>query len=129
MTTSDATAHSGSNDLPITIGAQLTTDRTIDTDVCVVGSGCGGASLACRLAEAGVRVVVVEQGGYWGSRDFDQRELHMLAKIDGGRGLDTSADGGAVSQGCRLSHRAFRQMASDESRIGRRAGAVGLWLR
>lgn len=96
MTDGDVPMKSGSNDLPITIGAQLTRDTTVDTDVCVIGSGCGGASLACRLAEAGVRVVVVEQGGYWGSRDFDQRELHMLAKIDGGRGLDTSVDGSAA---------------------------------
>ena len=59
MTASDVNTRSGSNDLPITIGTQLTADRTVDTDVCVVGSGCGGASLACRLAEAGVRVVVV----------------------------------------------------------------------
>jgi len=85
-----------SNDLAITIGAQLTSDTVVGADVCVIGSGCGGASLACRLAEAGHRVIVVEQGAYWGSRDFDQREVHMLAKIDGGRGLDTSADGGAA---------------------------------
>ncbi len=62
-------------------------------DVCVIGSGCGGASLAARLAEAGKSVVIVEQGGYYTKDDFDQREAHMLAKIDGGRGLHTSVDG------------------------------------
>ncbi len=63
-------------------------------DVCVIGSGCGAASLAVRLAEAGRSVVIVEQGGYYTKADFDQREIDMLAKIDGGRGLSTSDDGG-----------------------------------
>jgi choline dehydrogenase-like flavoprotein len=65
-------------------------------DVCVIGSGCGGATLAARLAEAGRDVVIVEQGGYYTKDDFDQREINMLAKIDGGRGLDTSGDGSVV---------------------------------
>lgn len=62
-------------------------------DVCVIGSGCGGASLAARLAERGRSVVILERGGHYTSRDFDQRELNMLAKIDGGRGLHASTDG------------------------------------
>ncbi|MDP2343356.1 MAG: GMC family oxidoreductase [Deltaproteobacteria bacterium] len=85
-----------SNDLPIISGTQLRKDTEDEADVVVIGSGCGGASLACRLAEQGKKVIVVEQGGYHGSRDFDQRELHMLAKIDGGRGLDTAHDGAAA---------------------------------
>ena len=63
-------------------------------DVCVVGSGCGGASLAARLAARGRSVVIVEQGGYYTKDDFDQREMNMLAKIDGGRGLSVSDDAG-----------------------------------
>ncbi|MCB9678302.1 MAG: GMC family oxidoreductase [Alphaproteobacteria bacterium] len=77
----------------ITHGRELTGDTRIDCDVVVVGSGCGGATLAMRLAEEGRDVVVLEQGGHYTSRDFDQREANMLAKIDGGRGLDTSEDG------------------------------------
>lgn len=61
-------------------------------DVCVIGTGCGGAAAAMRLAERGRRVVLLEQGGYYTRDDFDQREIHMLAKIDGGRGVDASAD-------------------------------------
>jgi choline dehydrogenase-like flavoprotein len=48
--------------------------------------------LAARLAERGRSVVVLEQGGSFTRADFDQRETNMLAKVDGGRGLDTSAD-------------------------------------
>jgi choline dehydrogenase-like flavoprotein len=73
-------------------GSDLTADVIERCDVVVIGTGCGGASLAARLSEAGRDVVLLEQGGYWTSKDFDQRELHMLAKIDGGRGLDASHD-------------------------------------
>ncbi len=39
-------------------------------DVVVVGSGFGGAVMACRLAEAGRSVAVLERGRRWGSADF-----------------------------------------------------------
>jgi choline dehydrogenase-like flavoprotein len=61
-------------------------------DVCVIGSGCGGASLAAWLSERGRSVVLLEQGGYYTKDDFDQREVNMLAKIDGGRGAHASED-------------------------------------
>lgn len=70
----------------------LTTDRRVTADVCVVGTGCGGATLGAWLAEAGLRVVFLERGGAYTRADFDQRELDMLAKIDGARGLGASAD-------------------------------------
>ena len=63
-------------------------------EVVVIGSGCGGATVARALAERGRDVVILERGGHYTARDFDQREANMLAKIDGGRGLDTSVDGG-----------------------------------
>ncbi|MCA9494533.1 MAG: GMC family oxidoreductase N-terminal domain-containing protein, partial [Myxococcales bacterium] len=77
-------------------GHELTADETVSCDVLVIGSGCGGATLAASLAERGRDVVILEKGGYWTKEDFDQREEHMLAKIDGGRGLDTSDDGGVA---------------------------------
>lgn len=42
----------------------------IDCDVCVVGSGAGGAVMAKELAEAGLRVVLVEEGGYFDTKDY-----------------------------------------------------------
>jgi cholesterol oxidase len=39
-------------------------------DVVVVGSGFGGAVLALRMAEAGRRVLVLEQGRRWPKQDF-----------------------------------------------------------
>lgn len=73
-------------------GDSVEQDVVESCDVCVIGTGCGGASLAARLAERGRDVVLLEQGGYYTSRDFDQREVNMLAKIDGARGLDASHD-------------------------------------
>jgi choline dehydrogenase-like flavoprotein len=74
-------------------GVDWTGDADESCDVVVIGSGCGGATVAKALAEAGRDVIIVEQGGYYTKEDFDQRELDMLAKIDGGRGLETSDDG------------------------------------
>ncbi len=39
-------------------------------DAIVIGSGFGGAVTACRLAEAGYRVLVLERGRRWGAADF-----------------------------------------------------------
>lgn len=68
-------------------------DETVDA--CVIGTGCGGAVIARELSRAGKRVLLLERGGFFlmDRGDFDQREDDMLAKIDGGRGLDASKSG------------------------------------
>jgi choline dehydrogenase-like flavoprotein len=50
-------------------------DTTLDADICVVGSGAGGGVMAGVLSERGLRVVVLEAGGYFDDADFDQLEL------------------------------------------------------
>ncbi|MFJ3054985.1 FAD-dependent oxidoreductase [Herbaspirillum sp. NPDC087042] len=66
---------------------------TITAEVCVIGSGCGGATLAYKLAEAGIDTVVIEKGGYYPSSSFDNRELNQAGKVDAERSLTTSNDG------------------------------------
>ena len=44
-------------------------------DVCVIGSGAGGAPLATALAEAGARVVLLEKGPWYRRGDFDHDEI------------------------------------------------------
>ncbi len=41
-----------------------------DTDVIVIGSGFGGAVTACRLAEAGYRVLILERGRRWQVQEY-----------------------------------------------------------
>lgn len=43
-------------------------------DVCIIGSGCGGGASAKVLAESGRKVIVLEEGGHYTSKDFDATE-------------------------------------------------------
>ena len=61
----------------------------LETDVVIVGSGCGGAVCAKNLAEAGNRVMVVEKGYYWGAKHLPMSEK------DGA--IHLYANGGAIS--------------------------------
>jgi len=46
------------------------------------------------LARQGVKVAILEQGGYYPTNTFDQNELNMNGKISADRGMRTSTDGG-----------------------------------
>lgn len=67
---------------------------TVHTQVCIIGSGCGGATLAKKLTDAGIDVVVLEQGGYYPSSRMDQNELNMAGKLYAEHGLDSNDSGG-----------------------------------
>ena len=62
----------------ITPGTQITSDLSLTAEVCVIGSGAGGAVVAKELAEAGRDVVLLEQGGHYTKDDFTQREDEMM---------------------------------------------------
>jgi cholesterol oxidase len=44
------------------------------TDVIVIGSGFGGAITACRLAEKGMKVLVLERGRRWEVQDYPRKK-------------------------------------------------------
>jgi choline dehydrogenase-like flavoprotein len=73
----------------ITSGADVTADLRIDCDVVIVGSGAGGATMAAELADAGVDVVIVEEGGYHPTESFSSRTGRALRTLyrDAGAGL------------------------------------------
>jgi choline dehydrogenase-like flavoprotein len=59
----------------------------LSADFCVVGAGAGGAVAAAELAEAGARVVLLEQGPHHDADRFTARPPQMLARLyrDGGQ--------------------------------------------
>jgi choline dehydrogenase-like flavoprotein len=54
---------------------QPDSDITLEADVCIVGSGAGGGVMAGVLSQRGLKVVVLEAGGYFDDSDFLQLEL------------------------------------------------------
>jgi hypothetical protein len=55
--------------------------ETIETDVVIVGSGCGGGVCAKNLAEAGHRVIVVEHGYHWTPDHYPMKEAEGSANL------------------------------------------------
>jgi choline dehydrogenase-like flavoprotein len=73
-------------------GARLGPETRVTADVCVVGTGAGGAVVAARLAEAGYDVVVLEEGGWWRGEDFTEEEGPMTARLYADAGARATDD-------------------------------------
>jgi choline dehydrogenase-like flavoprotein len=58
----------------VTDCAELASDRTMEADVVIVGSGAGGGVTAEILAKSGLKVIIVEEGALKSSKDFKMRE-------------------------------------------------------
>jgi choline dehydrogenase-like flavoprotein len=67
----------------------VTRDLVIDCDAVVVGSGAGGGVMAAELAEGGLDVVVLEEGGYHPTEEFAPEPGAMTRKLyrDGGASM------------------------------------------
>ncbi len=78
--------------MSIHTGAHVDGDLTLECDVCVVGSGAGGAVVAQRLATAGKSVVVLEDGGFHTSDTFDLTERNMIGRLYQERGGRATVD-------------------------------------
>ena len=71
-------------------------------DVCVIGSGAGGGPAAGVLAGAGLDVVVLEAGDYYGPPDFDGAELAGLTRmyLDAGASATDDQSVGILAGSC-----------------------------
>jgi choline dehydrogenase-like flavoprotein len=78
---------------PLKIHEPEGSEETIEADVCIVGSGSGGAVTAAVLAERGLDVVVLEAAGYFNEADFTQLELPAYQQMFWRGGPTPTADG------------------------------------
>src|SRR5919201_354046 len=78
---------------PLKIHEPEGSEETLEADVCIVGSGSGGAVVAAGLAERGLDVVVLEAAGYFNESDFNQLELPAYQQMFWRGGPTPTADG------------------------------------
>lgn len=62
----------------------------LEADAVVVGSGAGGSAAACALAEAGARVIVLEEGRHWTPGEFVPKSTWAFRNLYAGRGTRAS---------------------------------------
>ena len=60
-------------------GSELSEDQDLACDVCVIGSGAGGAVLAAGLASLGLDVVVLEEGGWFTKAEPSSSSTHKAS--------------------------------------------------
>jgi choline dehydrogenase-like flavoprotein len=72
--------------------ASITKSLTLECDVCIIGSGAGGAMLAAGLAQQGLDVVMLEAGPYKHRADFNMDESKAFANLYQSRGLQATQD-------------------------------------
>lgn len=68
-------------------GGTLRGDINLTAQVCVIGSGAGGAVVAKELAEAGLAVVLLEEGGAYTGKDFTGDPRQMIDLLYRNHGL------------------------------------------
>jgi choline dehydrogenase-like flavoprotein len=78
---------------PLKIHEPEGSEETLEADVCVVGSGSGGAVVAAILAARGLDVIVLEGAGYYNESDFTQLELPAYQQMFWRGGPTPTADG------------------------------------
>jgi choline dehydrogenase-like flavoprotein len=69
---------------------EVASDLHISCDVVIVGSGAGGATMAAELADAGLDVVVIEEGGYHPTESFTPNAGQAIRQLYRAAGAQTT---------------------------------------
>jgi choline dehydrogenase-like flavoprotein len=81
-------------------GSRLTRDLVIECDVVIVGSGAGGGVTAEALTQAGLKVLMIEEGPFKSSTDFRMRERDAYPQLyQESAGRQTKDKGITILQG------------------------------
>ena len=81
-------------------GTRMTQDTTIECDVVIVGSGAGGGVAAEMLTQAGLNVLMIEEGPFKSSSDFRMRERDAYPQLyQESAGRQTKDKGITILQG------------------------------
>jgi choline dehydrogenase-like flavoprotein len=62
-------------------------EQTVEADVCIIGSGAGGAFAAMSLAQAGRRVILIEEGDFFDASVFGRDTMEMTKRLYRGAGI------------------------------------------
>ncbi len=62
-------------------GRHIAGERVVRVDVCVIGTGAGGAPVAKELAEGGMKVAMLEEGARFTADDLTARPREMTALL------------------------------------------------
>ncbi len=65
----------------VTVGSTLDRDATFAADAVVVGTGAGGATAAARLRDAGLDVLLLEEGGLHRPQTFTTDPATMIQRL------------------------------------------------
>ena len=71
--------------------------EVLETDVVIIGSGCGGGVCAKNLAEASQRVIVAEKAYHWGPEHLPMTEKDSGVHLFENGGVEVSDDGSIAS--------------------------------
>ncbi len=71
-------------------GSTISQDIKVSSDVVIIGSGAGGAVLAKELAEGGMKVILIEEGGYHPTSSHTDLPFDALSRLYRDRGFSAS---------------------------------------
>ncbi len=65
-------------------------DETVECDVAIIGSGAGGAAAAWVLSQAGLKVLIIEEGRKWEPHQLSTKQSWALRNLYGERGTSVA---------------------------------------